>query len=179
MSDIKTALSNALNDKKVLDMIQESKSKGVSIAVFDYIKSHPGVTVKETGDALEFAGYKKGSISSTISQLHMAGKVSKRPDGKLYVLFSEYTPISRTVLRKAQMQAARERTRKLREQYEQTKGPKRTRIIHKPAEVTEPATIPQERFLPSILTSDDVINRLSLVEAKKLYKELHEVFGKE
>jgi DNA-binding IclR family transcriptional regulator len=116
MTDIKTALSQALNEwddylgtnnqpeKQVENQPKEHLFKttnNVTRATFNTVRDNPGHTRKEVLALLDDQGYKQSSTHSILSQMIKQRLVRMEDDGKLYANFKEYVPLSSTSKGKA------------------------------------------------------------------------------
>jgi hypothetical protein len=135
-------------------------TNNVTRATFDYIVKHPGKTRKEILNALEAQGYKQGSTSSLIGQFTKQGHIVNR-DGFIFAQHSEYKPL------KTQRSKA-----------DQTPAPKAAKAAKpkaKPEVKTEAA--PQVNTFDLVWNAENLLNSLSIKQARALYDELRKIFG--
>lgn len=185
MPDIKTALTNVLSqweqdEKKQISKQQEkpmakhlfTTTNNVSRETFNYIKNNPNLTTAQVAKALEKQGFKEGSVTSICAQLSKQGQVLK--DGytkRLVAIGSEYQPL------------------KAAKHFKTTTPPTRKVIkITKREKTMQDAGLaaiaPQEqavRRAALILLNDfdphDLVNKLSVMQARQLYDLLKQIFG--
>lgn len=80
MSDMKTALKEAIKDFKSLEAAGEHPPQPTTTAaerLFEYIREHPGITAKELEDACNEYGMRPVSVSSYTGQLYQRGLLSR------------------------------------------------------------------------------------------------------
>ena len=98
MSDIKTALVNALTEwdkqdaKEVAAAVTKPKVTA-SVAAFNIVRDNPGVLKKKAIAALEISGYKPSSTTSLLAAMVRQKQIRKTEDSKLYVIVQSYMPI--------------------------------------------------------------------------------------
>lgn len=164
MPDIKTALEKALNDWEPEPTPETTPAKphfkvtnNVTRITFDYVRDNPGKTRKEIALALEAQGYKSGSVTSLLGQMVKQGLFRESAE-LLYATTNEYTPLKSS--------------KKMKDLAPQRKVITITRraapeVEHKPLPTTAKfsATIPQ------------LLDTLSVVQARELYDALRKIFG--
>lgn len=102
MTDIKTALSQALNEweePKESTGVKEHLFKttnNVTRATFNAVRDTPGCTRKAILFGLGIQGYKLASTTSILSQMIKQRLVREEDDGTLYANFKEYVPLKGT-----------------------------------------------------------------------------------
>jgi hypothetical protein len=204
MPDIKTALEKALSqtanawaaDDEAHQKIQPKQEKtltqatapqdgritnNVSRATFEYVRAHPGTTLKDATDALVAQGYKAKSVSALIYQMITVRLIVADPNGKLTTVLQEYVPIKANpnrVRRKAKAQAQPERKKVV-------LISKRTGEVFNPKQSAGIAALPTKaapkvEAAPQINSSWDaetLLNHLSIKQARALYDELRKIFG--
>lgn len=185
MPDIKTALTHVLSqweqdEQKQITQQQEkpmakhlfTTTNNVSRETFNYIKNNPNKTSSEICDALAKRGFKEGSVTSICAQLVKQGQVIKDGNTKrLVAIGNEYQPIKAAKHFKTPVQPAR-------------------KVVNitkrdKPMQDAGLAAIaPQEqavRRAALILLNDfdphDLVNKLSVMQARALYDLLKQIFG--
>lgn len=165
MNDIKQALAAAIErakgewseaPAKPADAKRElfRVTNNVTHRTFDAIRDNPGMTGEQAMRMLEGEGFKRTSVSSLITQFVRSGTMHRDSEGKLHVTSSKYKP------------------------------PKR---FKKPAKVKGTAfpLTPQTTRTTSLVqvvgpiqrTADDILNTLTLREARAVFDELKKVFG--
>ena len=99
MTDIKTALSQALNEWEEPKTEDAPTAKhlfkttnNVTRSTFDLIRANPGITRKEACKLLDKQGYKVSSTASLISAFIRQGQV-ELTDGKMCATSNEYVPL--------------------------------------------------------------------------------------
>lgn len=188
MPDIKTALTNVLNqweqdEKKQITQQQEKPmgtqlfrtTNNVTRETFNYIKNNPNKTTPEVCEALEKRGFKESSVNSICAQLSKQGQVVK--DGhtkRMVVVGNEYQPLKSASKFKAL--------------NEPKPAPKVLKVVKRreaPQDAGIASIAPKEeqatRKAALIFLNDfdpnDVVNKLSVVQARELYDLLKKIFG--
>ena len=138
-------------------------SNNVSQDTFNFIRDNSGCTRTDTVRLLVMKGHKKSSVSSLIGQMLRQGLIWKDGDNLLRPNAKEYAPIksARTLANQAK------KSSKL-----------RTSTKHKTNEVPVPAVI----AVPVVEHKghdevQQIMNTISLPNAKRLHKALNEYFG--
>jgi hypothetical protein len=126
-------------------------TNNVTRATFDFVLNNPGKTRKEVSRRLAEQGFIKGSTSSLLGQFVKQGQIAER-DGFLFAQQSEYTPL-KMALRKPAVVAA--------------PVPK----------VTKPEPAPQIAAFDVAWNAENLLNNLSIKQARALYDELRKIFG--
>jgi hypothetical protein len=133
-------------------------TNNVTRVTFEHVKNHPGHTASEVAHALVKRGYKPASVTSLMAQMTRQGMMRK--DGlKYYVAQDEYTPLKARSTRKSQAKKA---------------------VVGGIA--TLPKIKPEIRpeIQPLVIpTAQDIVDTLTLREARELYNELCKYFGDE
>jgi hypothetical protein len=98
MSDIKTALVNALTewdkqDAKAVAAVVPKPKVTASVAAFNIVRDNPGVLKKKAIAALELSGYKPSSTTSLLAAMVRQKQIRQTEDSKLYVIVQSYMPI--------------------------------------------------------------------------------------
>lgn len=187
MPDIKTALNLALEngrrqfltatlneweqDEKKQTKQQQEKQMGkpyftvtnnVSRETFNYIKNNPNLTTAEVARALVKKGFKDGSVTSICAQLSKQGQVLKDERTKrLVALADEYSPLKPST-------------------HFKTGKPKKA-----PQNAGLAAIAPQEKERKEPTASGltrhfdphDIVDKLSVMQARQLYDLLKVIFG--
>ena len=126
---------------------------------FNYVKSHAGTTATQAAVALVQRGYKHSSVTSLMAQMTRQGQMRK--DGfKYYVTQDEYAPLKGQYQAKQLAKLAREKT----------EGGIAT--LPKVKTVQAPRVEVKQ-------TAQDIVDKLTLREARELYNELYKYFGEE
>lgn len=178
MSDLQTEIFTKvlpkmkLNELKAYDddgeatveVAAEAPTDNVTERIWRFIRDNPGCT---SGDINKHAPHTAGGISTRINQLRVKGYIRSTDDYpmKLYVakLYTGTTKEEQV----ARMNAAR--TVKL--EGLKNKPPKAKKKMGRP---TKAATQQPVQTKPSRVVD---LNNLSIVEARKLYDELKQIFG--
>ena len=182
MPDMKTALSAVLDEWTKDDQQPQPKEKAtmptnfaktpdnkvrfvptnnVSRETFDFVLKHPGTTRARAIDAMVARGFKKGSVSSLVGQYIRCNFFSLTEDGKLYCLLKEYKSLPST---KAQIMMARGEIK-----------PVKAKAVEKSAGIAAlkvDAKVVKKAFDPA-----ELVNNLSVVQARELYDMLKKIFG--
>jgi hypothetical protein len=172
MPDIKTALSQALNEWE-----EPKESKGVkehlfkttnnvTRATFNAVRDDPGCKRRLILAQLEIQGYKRASTTSILSQMIKQRLVREEDDGKLYANFKEYVPLGSTSRGKAKPKA---------KPVKKTKAFKEAVAIvnTKPIEA-EPQ--PQARQERRIMDIEEWLSEVPLMQARLVYMRLKFIF---
>jgi excinuclease UvrABC ATPase subunit len=180
MPDIKTALSTVLNqweqdENKQITQQQEKPmgkqlfktTNNVSRETFNFIKTNPNKTTAEVANALEKRGFKESSVTSICAQMSKQGMVTKDMYTKrLVALVPEYVPLKTASAFKSGKPAL-----KAVKQAPQNAGIASIAPQDKP-ELKVPTSI--------VLTRNwhphDIVNKLSVMQARELYDLLKEIF---
>ena len=184
MPDIKTALTNVLSqweqdEKKQITQQQEkpmgkqlfSTTNNVTRETFNYIKNNPNKTTAEVCAELAKRGFKEGSVTSICAQLSKQGQVVK--DGytkRMVAVGTEYQPLKSASAFKTQKPETRVIKIVKREKPTQNAG--LASIAPKEDTTRKAALIFLNDFDPN-----DVVNKLSVVQARELYDLLKKIFG--
>lgn len=127
---------------------------------FDFIRvNHNIYTQNRAVAALVQMGYKKSSVSALFTQMKRAGLIAMDVDGHLFATRDAYTPVGSPYKAKPTRKSGR---------------PKKSEGIAAlpAAKVQEP-----RKQLVLKLTAEDVLSKLDVKEAYKLYQELRNMFG--
>ena len=180
MPDIQTALTNVLgkweqDEKKQIAQQQEKQmgkayftvTNNVSRETFNYIKNHPNLTTAEVARALVKQGFKDGSVTSICAQLSKQGQVLKDERTKrLVALADEYSPLKPST-------------------HFKTGKPKKAESKKAPQNAGLAAIAPQEKErkeptksgLTRHFDPHDIVDTLSVMQARQLYDLLKAIFG--
>ena len=155
MPDLKTELSKVLkewNPTEPTTMTQKphaAVTNNITRATFDCVAQTPGITRKDLIVKLSDKGYKSSSSSSMVTQMLQNGNFRYQGDG-LFTAHAEYAPRPRQV-------------------------PKKIRV-KKPVRI-EPAPAPQAPQINAAWNAENLLNSLSIKQARALYDELRKTFG--
>ena len=182
MPDIKTALSTVLSqwEKEEQKQINQEKPvtkhlfkpvNNVTRETFNYIKANPNKTTAEVCAELAKRGFKEGSVTSICAQLSKQGQVVK--DGytkRMVAVGTEYQPLKSASAFKTQKTETR--VIKIVKRKEPTQNAGLASIAPKEDTTRKAALIFLNDFDPN-----DVVNKLSVVQARELYDLLKKIFG--
>ena len=162
MPDIKTALTGILSEWELDNQQQEKQVKhiphfkvtnNVTRATFDYVKNNPRQSCKTICKALEKQGYKPSSIGSLLTQFVKNGLCARDANSNYTTIANEYSPIKAS------------------------KKLKTDQVIHK-AKTTRGEGIAALSPQPTwVKRETDIINSLSVMQARTLYDALKKIFG--
>ena len=180
MPDMQTALTNVLSkweqdEKKQITQQQEKQmgkpyftvTNNVSRETFNYIKNNPNLTTAEVSNALVKKGFKEGSVTSICAQLSKQGQVLKDARTKrLVALADEYSPLKPAA-------------------HFKTDKPKKAESKKAPQNAGLAAIAPQEKERKEPTASGltrhfdphDIVDTLSVMQARQLYDLLKAIFG--
>ena len=160
-----------LNDLKfdddantTVEVVDEQAAANVTEAVWRYVRDNPGCTSAEIGRNVDGLN---GGVTTRIAQLKKKGYIRATDDWpmKLYV-DKPYAPLPREV-RIENMMKAREKwleTKANKPKVKKVRGRPRKEVKAAPASTPKPSRVVD-------------LNNLSIVEARKLYDELKQIFG--
>lgn len=134
-------------------------TNNVSQQTFNFVRDNAGCTRKDAIRLLTNQGHKKSSVSSLIGQMLRQGHIWRDSDGLLRPNGKEYTPIksARTIIN--------------REKKAKVVKPAKTFKV----KTSEPAKV--EVSAPTTDRVQEIMNTISLPEAKRLYNSLATYFG--
>ena len=149
-------------------MTYTPKTVSISEGTFNYVKAHPYTTKAEAVEALAKEGYNIASTVSLISHMIRQRLVSSDANGKLTAIVKAYTPLKATpkvVGRKPTVQPAR--------------------MEHKQVRITvnDEDVAPRSGGIPMLVkpalaaSVKDMLDKISVNEARALYLELKSMFG--
>lgn len=176
MPDLKTELSKVLNEWNKPEATTMTHRAPVSAfkptnnvcrATFDCIKHNPGKTRIEIAALLEASGYKRSSTTSLMGQM-VKQEMVRSTGGLLFTTVPEYVPIkSHKVWAN---QTAKKPQRKI-----VTLVNKRTGEVINPKPQQETAPLPPNlRFSATV---PELLETMSIVQARELYDALRKIFG--
>lgn len=170
MTDIKTALSQALNEWEepkestgVKDYLFKT-TNNVTRSTFNAVRDTPGCTRKAILFGLAVQGYKLASTTSILSQMVKQRLVREESDGKLYANFKEYTPLRSTSKPKVKAKAKH-----------MTKAFKEAVAIIKTKPI-EAAPQPQAKQERRVIDIEEWLNEVPLMQARMVYMRLKTIF---
>ena len=131
-------------------------TNNVTRATFDFVQYNPGKTRIEVVRLLAEQGFAKGSTSSLLGQFIKQGQIAER-NGYLFAQQAEYTPLKASQRKPAVVEAP---------------APK---AEAKPVAKPEPA--PQIAAFDTAWNAENLLNSLSIKQARALYDELRKIFG--
>jgi hypothetical protein len=199
MPDIKTALNQALengrrqflsqtlnnweqDEQKQITQQQEKPmgkqlfrtTNNVTRETFNYIKANPNKTTPEVCEALEKRGFKESSVHSICAQLSKQGQVVK--DGytkRMVAVGNEYQPLkSASAFKALNAPKPAPKVLKVVKRREAPQDAGIASIAPKEDTTRKAALIFLNDFDPN-----DVVNKLSVVQARELYDLLKKIFG--
>jgi hypothetical protein len=149
-------------------MTYTPKTVSISEGTFNYVKAHPYTTKAEAVEALAKEGYNIASTVSLISHMIRQRLVSSDANGKLTAIVKAYTPLKATPKitgRKPTVQ--------------------RARTEHKQVHITVNGEdlAPRSGGIPMLVkpalaaSVKDMLDKISVNEARALYLELKSMFG--
>jgi hypothetical protein len=155
--------------------------------VFDTIKRNPGIHVGVLMDVGEANGYKRGSVEAVASKMVAQG-YAKRQGRALTAIAQEIGPLksSAYLKREAARLAKLEALKKARAVKAEKEAARKKRDERKHALMGKPlpAPVPEEATPELRVTmhephwdAEDMVNNLTLRQARALYEALHRVFG--
>jgi hypothetical protein len=177
MTDIKTALSQAMSDWETPKTEDKPTAKhlfkptnNVTRSTFDLIRANPGITRKEACKLLDKQGYKVSSTASLISAFIRQGQV-ELTDGKMFATSNEYIPLKggkdmrKTIDSKAYAKVVEKMSPK-----PKLAKPKPAKPKYSPIEA---APHRQERRVMDI---EEWLNEVPLMQARLVYMRLKFIF---
>jgi hypothetical protein len=172
MTDIKTALSQAMSDWETPKTQDKPTAKhlfkptnNVTRATFELIRANPGITRKEACKLLDKQGYKVSSTASLISAFIRQGQV-ELTDGKMFTTSNEYVPL------KAGMDVRKTTRTKAYAKVVEKMSPKPAKK-DKPIEAALKPQAKQERRVMDI---EEWLNEVPLMQARLVYMRLKFIF---
>jgi hypothetical protein len=175
MPDIASALQKALSDWEPTptpaanntpatptDKPYFTVTNNVTRVTFDYVRDNPGKTRKEVAVALEKQGFKPSSVTSLLGQMVKQG-LFRESNELLYVTTGEYTPLKSSKKMKAVAEKQQAPQRKV------------VTITRRAAPEAEPTPVPPNAKFSA--TIPQLLDTLSVVQARELYDALRKIFG--
>ena len=174
MPDLKSEMSKVLEaweqdvqqlqqEKTVKALPQQFKpTNNVSRETFNYVRNNPHCTAKQICDALEKRGFKRASVGSLISQFLKQNFIARDNNSRYTAVVNEYTPLKSTKKFRAE-------------------GKRINKIVTKPKSAGIAAlkvdTTSATPFSVTPWTTEGIISKLSVIQARALYDELKKIFG--
>lgn len=201
MPDLKTALSAILPEwetdqqriEKEKHMPQLFKTtNNVTRLTHEYIKQNPGVVQAEVVKALVAQGHKEGSVASLCSQFVRQGLVSRDETTRQLRVVKPFVPLksNKSARNKFPMLGAthkKERVKKeikpivnvMKRKYTKKDGTLNTAqgIAALPPQGREEMRVPVALHLTRGWSAEKEVEKLSVVQARKLYDLLKSIFG--
>jgi hypothetical protein len=175
MNTMQTALKQALAgwdtpaqppvDTKPERVYYFKPSNRVTEYTFEAVKNNPGKTRKEIVAILDTQGFSQSSTSSLLSMMVKNGLIAQhQTTGHLHALTDTYRPLKKMT----------KTTKGLK------KGPKPKGVVTKEVVRVMQATTPVPTAQPVselAYTAEDIMQRITMSEGKKLFRLLSEVFA--
>ena len=139
-------------------------TNNVSRETFNYIRDNPNKNSKEIRTTLTKQGFNAGSVGSLITQFLKQGQVSKDANGRYNTVVPEYTPLKST----KKFRSEGKRTNKI--VQIKSKSPSAGIAALKVDTTPAPAVSWVKREV-------EIINSLSVMQARSLYDALKKIFG--
>jgi hypothetical protein len=169
MTDIKTALSQAMSDWETPKIEDKPTAKhlfkptnNVTRSTFDLIRANPGITRKEACKLLDKQGYKVSSTASLISAFIRQGQV-ELTDGKMFATSNEYVPLKAG--------KDKPKTKAFKEAVAIIKAKPKLK-----AAPIEAAPKPQARQERRVMDIEEWLNEVPLMQARLVYMRLKFIF---
>jgi uncharacterized membrane protein YvbJ len=176
MTDIKTALSNAMNEWEEPKDSTGVKShlfkttNNVTRSTFNAVRDTPGCTRKAILFGLERQGFKLASTTSILSQMIKQRLVREEDDGTLYANFKDYVPLKATSKPKvkAKVKAVKDKPKK----------PYLGTIEAAPQPQAMGITKVQSAWSNkrSVVDMEEWLSEVPLMQARMVYVRLKEIF---
>jgi hypothetical protein len=177
MPDLKSEMSKVLNEwEQDAQQLQEKPmqrqlpqqfipTNNVTQETFNYVKNNPNKNSAEICDALEVKGFKKNSVGSLLTQFVKQGQMLRNHNAQLRTVVSTYTPLKST----RKFKAEGKRTSKI---VQIKSKPKSAGIA-----ALQVDTKAHPAFEVTPWSTDGIISKLSVIQARALYDELKKIFG--
>lgn len=199
MPDIKTALTNAIQEKQMQTTAQtptqevlktvrewaaddmrariprEIKYTGyLSRDIFLYVHANPGKTYKEVEKEMALLPYKYNvsSCGTLLSQMRKCGLMTRDAESKYFTTVAEYAPVDKSKTRTTT------RTYALKKRPTKTaKAGVRGKISREKAPTPAPIAPTPVQATPKPTDLDKLLSELSFPQAIELYKKLRAILG--
>jgi hypothetical protein len=132
-------------------------TNNVTRATFDFVLNNPGKTRIEIARRLAEQGFAKGSTSSLLGQFIKQGQIAER-NGFLFAQQSEYKPLKASQRKPAVVAAP-------------------VKAAPKAKPEVKPEAAPQIAAFDTAWNAENLLNSLSIKQARALYDELRKIFG--
>jgi len=174
MPDLKSEMSKVLNEwEQDAQQTQEkpvtkhifTPTNNVTQETFIYVRDNPNKTSSEVCDALETRGFKRSSVGSLLTQFVKQNQMTRDHNSRLRTSVPKYVPLKST----RQFKAEGKRTNKI---VQIKSKPKSAGIAALHVDTTT-----QTSFSVTPWTTDGIISKLSVIQARALYDELKKLFG--
>jgi hypothetical protein len=175
MTDIKTALSQAMSDWETPKTEGEPNGKhlfkpttNVTRATFEIVRANPGITRSAAYKLLDKQGYKLSSTASLMTAFVLQGQMEV-VDGKVFTTSNEYVPLKTGKAAKAfRKTVATKAYAKVVEKMSPKPNPAKPK--YSPIEAAPPR---QERRVMDI---EEWLNEVPLMQARLVYMRLKFIF---
>ena len=177
MPDLKSEMSRVLDaweqddqqtqEKQVQRTLQQTfrPTNNVTLETFNYVRDNPNKLSGEIRDAMRQRGFNVGSVGSLITQFTKQGRFIRDHNNRYHAIAREYTPLKST----KKFRSEGKRTNKI--VQIKTKTPSAgIAALHVD-------TTTQTSFSVTPWTTDGIISKLSVIQARALYDELKKIFG--
>ena len=138
-------------------------TNNVTRATFVCVRDNPGRSRTAIADLLEAKGYKRTSVSALLRHMLLQGLIREDGNG-LFATQAEYTPIKTSLLKQAREKHAKKKP-----------GRKGSNPAAAPTAVA--AIAPMPPGLRFKATAAELLDTLSITQARELYDELRKIFG--
>ena len=166
MTDIKTALSQALNEwetPKTEGTHLFKTTNNVTRSTFNTVRDNPGCTRKVILALLETKGFKLASTTSILSQMIKQRLIREEDDGTLHANFKDYVPLKGTS------------KPKVKAKVKVVKAVPTPKPKYSPIEA-EPQPQPQARQERRIMDIEEWLSEVPLMQARLVYMRLKFIF---
>jgi len=160
MTDIKTALSQAMSDWD--EAVEPPKAhlfkttNNVTRSTFNAVRDNPGCKRKPILAQLETKGFKLASTTSILSQMIKQRLIREEDDGTLYANFKDYVPLKATAKPKVKVKAVK--------------------VVPTPKPKYSPIEAAPHRQERRVMDIDEWLSEVPLMQARLVYMRLKEIF---
>jgi hypothetical protein len=174
MPDLKSEMSKVLNEwEQDAQQTQEKQvpkqiftpTNNVTQETFIYVRDNPNKTSSEVCDALEMRGFKRSSVGSLLTQFVKQNQMTRDHNSRLKTSVPKYVPLKST----RQFKAEGKRTNKI----VQIKSKQPSAGIA----ALKVDTTPVRLSVSWAKRETEIINSLSVMQARALYDSLKKIFG--
>ena len=174
MPDLKSEMSKVLNEwEQDAQQTQEKQvpkqiftpTNNVTQETFIYVRDNPNKTSSEVCDALEVRGFKRSSVGSLLTQFVKQNQMTRDHNSRLRTSVPRYVPLKST----RQFKAEGKRTNKI----VQIKSKQPSAGIA----ALKVDTTPVRLSVSWAKRETEIINSLSVMQARALYDSLKKIFG--